>query len=775
MVLPVMEGCAHLAASAEADPYLKRQPEPKAREIQIRRKFGSVIEPNEKLCHITMTDMTLDGVYRPGWLVLTDRRILTLYDGETKPRVEIPLTEVTGVDIEHFVGNGVFMVVTESERIKVIRFSRTFSYDFEEAEEELEKLVEQVTGEPFGGLSEEERMRRVSHRRTMRAHTNVRCPKCGTVMRGSVCVNCLEKGRLIARILSYVKPYWKQLAFALVLLFIGGGLQLVQPYLTGRLVDEILIPRDMSRLQLFVGILAGVFLLGAVTAGVRDYVMTWLGQRIVRDLRSEVFHHLQYLGMQFYDSNRTGAIMSRATDDTQQIQRFVVESAQRVIFQGIMLIGVAIVLFAYSWQLALLTLAPMPILVFGIRRFTKSIRKIYRRVWIRRALMNSVLADSIPGIKVVKSFVQENREIDRFNRRSDQVFDRFIDVARYRSVFVPFLEFVTSSGVLIIWGFGGWLVIQDAGLSVGDFVAFLYFLNQFYNPLRQISAFSDVVQEAATAAERVFEILDTEPEVKARGKGMTLKEVSGGIEFRDVHFAYDTSEPVLQGINVTIKPGEMVGLVGPSGSGKTTMANLIPRLYDVSSGAILIDGHDIRDLDLRTLRSQIGVVLQEPLLFHGTIAENIAYGVPKVSREEIIWAAHAANAHNFIMGFPDGYDTHTGERGLRLSGGQKQRISIARAILKNPKILILDEATSSVDTETEKLIQEAIERLVENRTTIAIAHRLSTLKNADRLLVLEGGKIVEEGTHEELVAIDGVFARLVKMQTELTSNRLIVS
>ena len=547
---------------------------------------------------------------------------------------------------------------------------------------------------------------------------------------------------------------------------------MVQPYLTGRLVDEVLIPRDIGRLQLFVVVLAGTFLARSILAGYRDYIMTWLGQRIVRDLRSQIFHHLQYLGMHFYDSVRTGAIMSRATNDTQQIQRFVIESAQRVVFEGIMLIGVGVILFLYNWKLALITMIPMPILLIGIRRFTTSIRRIYRRVWIRRALMNSVLADSIPGIKVVKSFVQEKREINRFDHRSDQVFERFVDAARYRSVFVPFLEFVTSSGILIIWGYGGYLVIGDAGLSVGDFVAFLYFLNQFYNPVRHLASFSDVVQEAATASERIFEILDTEPEVKPQGKEIKLDTIQGEVRFENVHFAYDSGEPVLQGIDVTIRPGEMIGLVGPSGSGKTTMANLIPRLYDVTAGALKIDGYDVRDLDLKSLRSQIGVVLQEPLLFHGTIAENIAYGVPDVSKEEIIWAAQAANAHDFIMSFPDGYDTHTGERGLRLSGGQKQRISIARAILKNPKILILDEATSSVDTETEKLIQEAIERLIHNRTTIAIAHRLSTLKNADRILVIEDGKLVEQGTHEELMAMDGAFARLVRMQTQLSENRI---
>lgn len=729
-----------------------------------------MLDDGETILYTAVSDMTLNGTYDETWIILTDSRILTAVGNQPDTLRQVPLGDLVQLNVEHFVGNGLLSAKTERETVNLARFSRRYAVDIEKAVGEMEDiLLEQTRAQHFTKTHDKAKQ---IQRRKMEQESN-RCPKCGRIMTGSVCSHCLQKGKLIRRVLRYLVPYYPQAILSTVLLIINGLLSMVQPHLTGRLVDEVLMQKDLVRLQLMVGVLALTHLVNAGVSGFRAYIVTWLGQRIIRDLRSEVFRHLQYLRMEFFDSVRTGAIMSRTTNDTQSLQNFIVQSAQQLLLQVVMVIGVGVILFRYDWRLAIMTLAPMPLIVFGAKVFSRKMHRVYRRIWVRRALMNSVLADSIPGIQVVKSFVQEPREISKFEHRSNQLFNRHLDAAKYRGIFMPFLTFATSLGTVIIWGYGGYLVITDGSLSVGDLVAFLYYLNQFYNPLRGLSGFSDVIQQASTAAERVFEILDTEPEVKPESKNIVLDDVRGEIEFHDVHFSYDASEPVLQGINVKIRPGEMVGLVGSSGSGKTTMANLIPRLYDVSEGKITIDGYDVRDLNLESLRSQIGVVLQEPLLFHGTVAENIAYGVPNASREEIIWAAQAANAHDFIMEFSDKYDTQIGERGLRLSGGQKQRIAIARAILKNPRILILDEATSAVDTETEKLIQEAIERLVKNRTTIAIAHRLSTLKNADRILVLDKGRIIEEGTHEELMALDGAFAKMVKMQSEVSSNMLI--
>ena len=731
----------------------------------------SILEPQEDVLYAFLVDMTLEGDYRPSWVVLTNLRLLTLTAEDGSLVFELPVESLQSLEVVHRVGNGMIYGLTEDARLSVARFSRRCSMEVEEFLEEMEAVIDSTGVAP--DFQRTATKARLVQRRRLERESN-RCPQCGRVMRRRVCMYCLQKRKLIRRVFQYLKPY-RLAAVASTLLLIGNGaLSMVQPFLTGKLVDEVLIQHDLVRLRLMVLFLGSAHLLNAILSGTRTYLITWLGQSIVRDMRSDVFGHLQHLPMEFYDSVRTGAIMSRVTNDTQNLQNFIVRSAQDLLYEIVMCIGVGIILFRYDWRLAAMTLIPMPLIVIGTRVFSRKIQGTYRRIWVRRALMNSVLADAIPGIQVVKSFAQEDREIGKFDQRSDQLLDRHLEAARFRGVFMPFLNFATALGTLIVWGYGGYLVITGSSLTVGDLVAFLYYLNQFYRPLRSLSAFSDVVQQAATAAERIFEILDTPPE-NGRGhrKPLIPSEIDGAIEFRDVHFSYDNTEQVLTGINVHIRAGEMIGLVGASGSGKTTMANLIPRLYDPTAGQILLDGHDIRDLDLRFLRSQIGVVLQEPLLFHGSIADNIAYGVPSATREDIIRAARAANAHDFIMGFADKYDTHTGERGLRLSGGQKQRIAIARAILKNPRILILDEATSAVDTETEKLIQEAIERLIENRTTLAIAHRLSTLKNADRILVLEDGIIVEEGTHEELLTLDGVFARLVRMQSELSSNMVV--
>jgi ATP-binding cassette subfamily B protein len=409
--------------------------------------------------------------------------------------------------------------------------------------------------------------------------------------------------------------------------------------------------------------------------------------------------------------------------------------------------------------------------VFTTLRFGARLHFVYRGLWRRWAGISSLLADTIPGVRVVKAFSQERREVGKFETRSGDLLEGELRAARLQSLFSPIMAFITRLGTMIIWLVGGAMVLNEE-LKLGTFTAFTAYMWQFYGPVESLCRLNHRFQRAATSAERVFETLDAQPDVRDVPDAGALPRIEGHVEFRNVSFAYDEAKPVLKHIDIDVAPGEMIGLAGHSGAGKSTLINLICRFYDVEEGQILIDGRDIREVQLKSLRDQVGVVLQDPFLFNGSIADNIAYGKPDASLDEIVAAARAAHAHEFVMNLPDGYDTLTGERGVRISGGERQRVSIARAILRDPRILILDEATSSVDTETEVKIQEALERLIKGRTTFAIAHRLSTLRHATRLLILDKGAVAEIGTHDELIAADGIYARLCRMQTEMSKLKV---
>jgi ATP-binding cassette subfamily B protein len=402
----------------------------------------------------------------------------------------------------------------------------------------------------------------------------------------------------------------------------------------------------------------------------------------------------------------------------------------------------------------------------------RRMQALFGRLWTYWSRMTAVVGDAIPGVRVVKAFANEDREIDRFRRRSDEYTAKEQEIHVIWTTLQPVVSGLMQLGTVMIWVVGGYMIIRNPGpeVTIGTLTAFIAFVARFYGPIMELANSNRMITRAASSAQRVFEVLDTPPEIFSKTGALTKDRLDGRIEFKQVSFSYEGAQPALREVSIVAEPGEMIGLCGPSGAGKSTFVNLICRFYDPTDGQILIDGVDVRDYDVRWLRRQIGMVLQEPYLFHGTIAENIRYGNPDASEADIIRAARAANAHDFIVGFPDGYDTMVGERGQSLSGGERQRISIARAILHNPRILILDEATSSVDTETEKQIQQALDRLVEGRTTIAIAHRLSTLTAADRLVVLEKGKVVEQGVHSELVdKPDGVYAKLQRTQMEMAS------
>jgi ATP-binding cassette subfamily B protein len=547
------------------------------------------------------------------------------------------------------------------------------------------------------------------------------------------------------------------------------ALSLVPTVLTKVLVDDVITPGRADLMPWLILGLIGSHLGMSVVLVFRIYLMQWIGNRVLFDMRVKLFDHLQMLRLRFYAQRETGRIMQRVTGDLSRLQFFISEGFQEILVNALTMILIAGILAAANWRLFLLTLAPVPVIAVSTTIFGHKLHMIFHRLWRRYSALNAILADTIPGIRVVKSFAQERRESDRFSKQSADLMTQEMQAVKLWAGFMPFLQVMIALGGIMIFSAGGYMVMNERA-SIGDLLMFTGFMWRFYEPIRYFGRMAHWLQRCITSAERVFQILDSDPEPLDK-PGVVLTPMKGEVEFRDVRFSYEPGKYALDDITFRVEPGEMIGLVGPSGAGKSTLVHLIARFYDVEEGEILIDGHDVQELDLTRFREQIGVVLQEPYLFHGTVWENVAYAKPEASADEIISAARAANAHEFIVRLPDGYDTVIGERGQTLSGGERQRISIARAVLRDPQILILDEATASVDTETESMIQAALERLVVSRTTFAIAHRLSTLRKAHRLIVLERGKLAEMGTHDELIEADGLYAKLCRMQSDMSKMR----
>jgi ABC-type multidrug transport system fused ATPase/permease subunit len=574
--------------------------------------------------------------------------------------------------------------------------------------------------------------------------------------------------QILKRLFVLLLPYWRTLAVSAVLLLARAGLELMPPLFQRAIIDDVIATGDLTSLMPLIAGLVGVFALLQLVRIIDNYLRHALGERFILDLRVRLYAYLQRMSLSFFERTSTGELMSRVTNDVNALEHFVTHGSALTAVDLLRLMGGAAVLLVLDWRLALLVMLPVPFLAVGLRLFNTRIRPVYRRVRDRLGDINAQLQDNLAGIRVIQAFGQENRALERFAVESEGYFKARVQGIRYWATFFPAMSFVAALGTVIVLGAGSVMVVRGA-LSLGTLVAFLSYSTSFYEPINRLTEIDNIFQQAIAAAERVFELFDETSDIDDAPNAKDLPPMRGAVSFEDVCFRYSTGDQVLRDVAFGIAPGEVVALVGRSGAGKTSIANLLCRFYDPVQGHVAIDGFDLRGVTLGSLRSQIAVVLQDTFLFNGSVRENLLFGKPDATDQELSEASRAAHAHEFIEGLPDGYDTEVGERGVKLSGGQKQRLALARAILADPRILVLDEATSSVDAEAEYLIQQALDAVLEGRTALVIAHRLSTIRNADKIIALEDGRIVEVGDHRELMQRGGLYSQLYRRQLELAA------
>jgi len=720
--------------------------------MSIIEKYPDKIKHDNDVLFASYSDVNNKGDFEKQWLIITSSKII-VSDEIGSILQEQCIDNLTESKIVTFIGGGSLNVKNDTETKVIVRFTPALMKKFVFGNKIIESLIKK---ESVPLLSKEDQIRN--------------CEKCERPLDEGVssCARCMDKKQVIGRLLKYAKPYQSKVVIATLLMVATTLMALVPPIITRIIVDDVLAPDSVGpALIALILTLAITQIVSALLDASRGLLGVWVGSKIMTDLREDTYNHLMNLSLKYFDNRQTSQFIGRVNSDVESIRVFLTDGILWVVGQIMQVVAIVGIMLIFNWRLTLFAIIPLPLFYVVSKIIWPILRKTWYRSWRSSHKLGVIVGDTLQGIRVVKAFGQESQEKSRYEIANQDLMKQTVYAEGLWQGFFPIFTLLTGMSLLFVWYFGGNKVLQET-VTIGTLMAFIAYLAMFFGPLQWFSQMVSWTNRALAAADRTFEIIDTKSDVPESRETIDISHIKGDVKLNNVSFGYESHNPVLKNTTLEVAAGEMIGLVGHSGAGKSTLINLLCRFYDVDQGSITIDGIDLRDMNITELHQNIGVVLQDTFLFDGTIAENISYSKPNSTPEEIMQAAKIANAHDFIVEMEDGYDSPVGERGNKLSGGQRQRISIARAILHNPKILILDEATASVDTETEKKIQEAIQRLIQGRTTFAIAHRLSTLKHANRLVVIEKGEIAEMGTHDELLDKKGIYFKLVEAQKEMS-------